>query len=104
VLSPDDMKIASCALGKELHSVFLSDTGTIFHCIRHEAGAWDKWEMLHPGGIFKDVTCASVEPDLHVIGVKDDGLCVHRMRDKDGKWTEFSELPHQPMFEGFGPS
>jgi len=95
------MKIATSAVGKELHAICLTDTGTLFHCVRHEDGAWDKWKTLHPGGIFRDVSCASVESDLHVIATTDDGVCLYRVRDQSGEWTEFSELPHQPMFEGY---
>jgi hypothetical protein len=95
------MKIAISAVGSELHAVCLTDTGTLFHCIRHEDGQWDKWATLHPGGVFRDVSCASMESALHVIGTTDAGLCLHRIRDKKGDWTEFSELPHQPMFEGY---
>jgi hypothetical protein len=46
-----------------------------------------------------DVTCASKESVLHVIGITDAGVCMHRLRHKSGNWTDFSELPHQPMFE-----
>jgi len=94
------MKIATSALGDELHAVCLTDTGTLFHCICHENGQWDKWQTLHPGGVFRDVSCASVGSVLHVIGTTDAGVCVHRTRDKSGNWMDFSDLPHQPMFEG----
>jgi len=93
------MKIASSAVGEEFHVVCVTDSGTIFHCIRHENKVWDPWETLHPGGIFKDVCCAAIGLALNVIAVTDAGLCMHRIREKDGRWTEFSQLPHQPMFE-----
>ena len=93
------MKIASSAVGDELHVVCLTNAGTLYHCICHENGQWDEWETLRSEGIFMDVTCASKESVLHVIGITDAGVCMHRLRHKSGNWTEFSELPHQPMFE-----
>jgi hypothetical protein len=93
------MKIASSAVENELHAICLSDAGTLFHTVCREDGKWEKWEALHPGGIFRDVTCSSTGSMLHVIGVTDAELCVHRTLDKEGKWTEFKELAHQPIFE-----
>ena len=93
------MKIVSSPVGNELHVVFLSNSGTLRHCICHENGAWDAWETLHPAGDFKDVSCAGVGATLHVLGITDDGLCMHRMREKHGEWTEFARLEHQPLFE-----
>ena len=98
-LSFEPMKIASTAVGDELHLLCLSDSGTIFHSIRHEGNHREKWTALHPGGDFRDVSCAGVGSTLHVIGITDQGLCVHRTRDKDGKWTEFEKQPDQPQFE-----
>ena len=96
------MKIASTAVGDELHALCLSNSGTIFHTICREGNRWDHWTPLHPGGDFMEVSCAAVGSTLHVLAITDQGLCMHRTRDKDGKWTEFEKLHDQPRFEHGG--
>ena len=96
---PGHFSAVSCAgVNGELQTVGLTDTGGMWHTIRHADGSWEpsfgdvKGAEANDPGHFSAVSCASVGGtrsgggELHVVALTDDGKMWHTIRFADGSW------------------
>ncbi len=89
-------KITSAGIGGELHLIYLSDAGDLYHRIRLANGEWTPWGQIS-GAQLVSVTCAGVGDALHVTAVNEAGVWFHTIRVADGQWQPLIQLPDQPL-------
>ena len=86
----------SASVNGELHVVGVTDSGGMFHTIRH-TNFWqipfgDVKAASSDPGRFIAVGCAEVNGQLHVMGVADSGGMFHTIRSTDGSWLPFGNV------------
>ncbi len=93
---PGYFRAVACAgVNDDLHVVALTDTGGMWHTIRHRDGSWQpsfgdvKSVESNDPGHFSAVGCAGVSGELHVVGLTDDGRMWHTIRHDDQSWQPF---------------
>lgn len=83
--------VAAAGVNGELQVCALTDTGGMWHTIRHANGTWQaqfgdvKGQSGNPG-VFAAVGCAEANSELQVCGVLDNGGMWHTIRHSDGSW------------------
>jgi hypothetical protein len=88
--------MASASIGDELHLVYLSDGGDLYHRTRRANGEWTPWGQIR-GTQLLDVTCAGVGDELHVTAINGAGVWFHTIRWANGQWQDIIQLPDQPL-------
>src|SRR5262249_56703219 len=79
----------------DLHVVALTDTGGMWHTIRHRDGSWQpsfgdvKSVESNDPGHFTAVGCAGVNSEVQVVGLTDDGRMWHTIRHDEQSWQPF---------------
>ncbi len=93
---PGYFRAVACAgVNDDLHVVALTDTGGMWHTIRHRDGSWQpsfgdvKSVESNDPGHFSAVGCAGVSGELHVAALTDDGRMWHTIRHDDQSWQPF---------------
>ncbi|HKS52032.1 MAG TPA: PASTA domain-containing protein [Pseudonocardiaceae bacterium] len=87
--------VGAAGVRDELHALAVSDSGSLWHTIRHHDGSWQpsfgdvKAVHSNDPGYIAAASGAGVDDDLHVLAVTDVGGLWHTIRHRDGSWQPF---------------